>query len=80
MAVKIRLTRVGKKNNAKYRIIIIEENKKRNGRYIEKIGYYDPIPDPSIIKIDRERLNYWISKGAQMSQGFSKLIKLWKNS
>ena len=80
MAVKIRLARIGKKDNPKYRIIIIDESKKRNGRFIEKIGYYDPIPDPSFIKIDKERLNYWISKGAQMSQGFTKLMKSWKNS
>lgn len=79
MAVKIRLTRIGKKNDPKYRVIVIEEGKKRGGRYIEKIGFYDPIANPHILKIDRSKLQNWVNKGAQMSKAVSKLLKSWKN-
>lgn len=75
MAVKIRLTRIGKKDDPKYRIVVIEESKKREGRYIEKIGFYDPIPNPHILKIDRLKLENWLKKGAQISEGVRKLLK-----
>jgi len=80
MAVKIRLTRMGKKNDPKYRVIVIEEGKKRDGRYIEKIGFYDPIANPHILKLDDLKLQNWLKKGARMSRGLSKLMKSWKNS
>jgi len=79
MAVKIRLTRVGKKKYPKYRIVAIEESKKREGRYIEKIGFYNPIPNPYIFKIDQLKLNNWLKKGARLSNGVRKLLKSWKN-
>lgn len=75
MAVKIRLTRFGKKNDPKYRMIVIEESKKREGRCIEKIGFYDPIPNPHILKIDQLKLENWLKKGAQISEGVRKLLK-----
>ncbi|HLD26519.1 MAG TPA: 30S ribosomal protein S16 [Patescibacteria group bacterium] len=75
MAVKIRLTRVGKRNNPKYRIVVIEESKKRDGKYVEKIGFYDPVPKPHILTIDQDKLHEWIKKGAQLSEGMHKLIK-----
>lgn len=82
MAVKIRLTRIGKKNSPKYRIVVTDEKRKRDGKYIEKIGFYDPIPEPYVLKIDKEKLNNWLKKGAQPSEGVRKLLKskLWKNS
>lgn len=75
MAVKIRLSRIGKKKAPKYRIIVADEREKREGRYIENIGFYDPIPNPYILKINEERLNFWLNKGAQLSCGLLKLIK-----
>lgn len=78
MAVKIRLTRLGKKNQPKYRIVVADESKKRDGKYIEKIGFYDPIPEPHILTIDQDKLKFWIARGAQLSEGARKLLKQWK--
>lgn len=75
MAVKIKLMRIGKKKSPKYRIVVAEERGKREGKYLEKIGFYDPVPNPHILKIDKERFNYWRSKGAKISEGIEKLIK-----
>ncbi len=75
MAVKIRLARIGKRSLPKYRVIVIEETKKRDGRYIEKIGFYDPIPNPHILEVDKEKLQSWISKGAIVSEGARRLLK-----
>ncbi len=79
MAVKIRLMRFGKRNDPKYRIIVIEEGKKREGKYIEKIGFYDPMPNPHVLKIDQQKLQNWLKKGAQTSNGMNKLLKSWKH-
>lgn len=75
MAVKIRLMRVGKRNRPKYRIVVIDERKKRSGEYIEKIGFYDPMPKPHILEIDEEKLKTWLKQGAQLSEGARKLLK-----
>lgn len=75
MAVKIKLSRVGKRADPKYRIVVMESSKRVNGKYIEKIGFYDPIPNPHILTVDKEKLQNWIKKGAQMSDGVSKLLK-----
>ena len=55
MAVRIRLKRVGKIHAAQYRVVVVDSRKKRDGRVIEEVGYYDPQPNPSIIRIDSER-------------------------
>ncbi|HLL60846.1 MAG TPA: 30S ribosomal protein S16 [Candidatus Nitrosocosmicus sp.] len=75
MAVKIKLARMGKKGAPKYRIVVMEESKRPTGRYIEKIGFYDPLPNPHILTIDNDKLQSWIKNGAQMSDGVSKLMK-----
>lgn len=75
MAVKIRLTRLGKKNDPKYRIVAVEEGKKRDGRYLEKIGFYDPVKQPHVLTVDREKLQKWLDRGAQFSEGARKLIR-----
>lgn len=75
MAVKIRLVRIGKRKQPKYRLVVIEESKKRNGRYIEKIGFYDPMPEPHILDINREKLKFWVEKGAIVSEGARRLLK-----
>ena len=67
MAVRIRLKRVGKIHAAQYRVVVVDSRKKRDGRVIEEVGYYDPQPNPSIIRIDSERAQYWLGVGAQPS-------------
>jgi small subunit ribosomal protein S16 len=73
--VKIRLAQTGTKNAKKYRIIAIEEGKRRNGRAIEILGNYNPMVKPAEIKINRERINYWVSVGAQVTLKVQELIK-----
>jgi len=75
MAVKIRLTRLGKKDQPVYRVVAVDSRKKRDGAYIEKIGYYNPSIEPPEIKIDKDKLNYWLSRGAQMTEAVMKLVK-----
>lgn len=76
MAVKIRLTRIGRRDNPNYRIVVCDERVKRDGKYIEKIGFYDPFKEsPNKINLNKERLDYWLKKGAQPSDGLRKLIK-----
>jgi small subunit ribosomal protein S16 len=63
----IRLARFGKKKRPFYRVIVTEKTRPRNGRFVEIIGTYDPLKTPAAIVLDRERAQYWISKGAQPS-------------
>lgn len=76
MSVKIRLNRMGKLRAPHYRVVVIDERKARNGRAIEEIGRYVPTADPSIIEIDSERAQYWLSVGAQPSAQVHKLLEL----
>ncbi len=76
MAVRIRLKRVGAIHAPKYRVAVVDSRKKRDGRVIEEIGIYDPIPNPSIIKIDSDRAVYWLGVGAQPSKAVRRLLKL----
>jgi len=63
----IRLTRMGRKKKPFYRIVVTDSRKRRDGGWIESIGYYNPVVENKDIKVDEERLNYWLSVGAQMS-------------
>lgn len=74
--VKIRLTRKGAKKKPFYRVIVADSRKRRDGPFIEIIGTYDPLKEPSEIKIDIERAKYWIGCGAQPSSTVSKLLKI----
>lgn len=65
MAVKLRLTRLGGKKNPFYRIVAIDSRKARDGKYIEQIGYYNPVAQPAQIKIDAEIAKKWLASGAQ---------------
>lgn len=76
MAVKIRLTRVGKKRQPAYRVVVADSRSPRDGRYIEQIGRYDPTVDPSIVEIDNDRAKYWLSNGAQPSSQVKKLLEI----
>jgi len=73
--VKIRLVRVGARNQPKYRIVAAEEKFKRDGRFLEILGYYDTTTDPATIKVDKSRYKHWISVGAQPSESVSRLIR-----
>ncbi len=75
MALRIKLSRIGRTNDPKYRIIVAEAKSKRNTRYVDKIGFYDPIPQPHVLQVNDERLSYWLGKGAQLTEGTSKLLK-----
>jgi small subunit ribosomal protein S16 len=76
MAVKIRLTRVGKKRQPAYRVVVADSRSPRDGRYIEQIGRYDPRAEPSIVEIDNDRAKYWLSNGAQPSSQVKKLLEI----
>jgi small subunit ribosomal protein S16 len=76
MAVKIRLTRLGKIRNPQYRIAVADSRTRRDGRSIEIIGRYHPKEEPSLIEIDSERAQYWLSVGAQPTEPVLKLLKI----
>lgn len=76
MAVKIRLKRMGKIRDPRYRVVIMDSRTKRDGRAIEEIGIYQPTENPSLIRIDSERAQYWLSVGAQPTEQVLKLLKL----
>ena len=69
----IRLTRLGRKKRPFYRIVVTDSRKRRDSGWIEVIGYYNPMTEPATFKIDEERLTYWKSVGAQMSEKIKKL-------
>ena len=75
MAVKIRLRRMGAKKAPFYRVVVADSRYPRNGRFIEEIGYYDPMKEPAEIKIDGEKAKDWISKGAQPTDTVRALLK-----
>jgi small subunit ribosomal protein S16 len=74
MAVTIRLFRQGKKNQPFYRIVVTEKRKKRQGKYVEAIGFYNPLKNPAEVKIDQEKLKFWQERGAVLSEGLRKLL------
>ena len=76
MAVKIRLTRQGKKKAPTYRVVVADERAPRDGRFIEELGYYDPTQDPSVVKIDTEKAADWIKNGAKPTDTVAKLLKI----
>ncbi|MDD7465550.1 MAG: 30S ribosomal protein S16 [Actinomycetaceae bacterium] len=76
MAVKIRLKRMGKIREPHYRVVVVDSRKKRDGRVIEEIGYYNPNTDPSVIDINSERAQYWLSVGAQPSEAVLAQLKI----
>ncbi|MEV4629302.1 30S ribosomal protein S16 [Micromonospora sp. NPDC049523] len=75
MAVKIRLLRMGKIRNPQYRIVVADSRTKRDGRAIEFVGIYQPKEHPSIIQVKSERVQYWLSVGAQPSEAVQRLLE-----
>ncbi len=75
MAVKIRLRRMGAKKNPFYRIIVADSRSPRDGRFIEEIGYYNPLTEPKTIKIDNEKATTWLNNGAKPTETVNRLFK-----
>ena len=74
MAVKIKLKRIGKTRNAQYRIVIADSRTARGGRAIEEIGIYQPRQDPSVIRVDSDRAQYWLGVGAQPTEAVQAIL------
>ncbi|GAB4477605.1 MAG: hypothetical protein Kow00124_21000 [Anaerolineae bacterium] len=73
--VRIRLRRVGSKNQPSYRIVVADSRSPRDGRFIEKIGYYNPRTEPPTMVIDEARALYWLSNGAQPSDAVRRILE-----
>ena len=73
--VKIRLKRFGTKNRLQWRVVVSPVNTPRDGRFIEEIGYYDPLPINEKIEIKKDRLEYWLKNGAQLTPTVKSLLK-----
>jgi small subunit ribosomal protein S16 len=70
----IRLSRTGARKQPHYRVVVIEKERARNGRPVEVVGTYNPRTSPASIELKRERIDYWVSKGARMSDRVSKVV------
>lgn len=70
----IRLARTGARKQPHYRVVVIEKERARNGRPVEVVGTYNPRTNPASIELKRERITYWVSKGARMSDRVSKIV------
>ena len=75
MAVRIRLTRQGRKKKPFYRIIVADGESPRDGKFLDIIGTYDPLQDPAIIKVDQEKLDSWLGLGALPSTTVKSILK-----
>ncbi|MBE6656748.1 MAG: 30S ribosomal protein S16 [Ruminococcaceae bacterium] len=75
MAVKIRLTRTGAKKAPSYRVVVADGRYPRDGRFIEELGYYNPMTDPIEVKIDAEKAKKWLANGAQPTETVKALLK-----
>ena len=75
MAVKMRLKRIGAKKAPFYRVIVADERSPRNGKFIDEIGYYNPLTNPADIKIDADKAKKWLSNGAQPTETVRSLLK-----
>ena len=73
--VAMRLARIGSKKRPYYRIVVIEKRKARNGRFLEVVGQYNPIANPTFIEVNSERAQYWLSKGAEPSETVRSILR-----
>ena len=73
--VMIRLKRLGTKKRPHSRVVVIDKHKARDGKAIEELGFYDPSKEPPFMKINRERVQFWVTKGAQLSPTVKQLLK-----
>ena len=74
MAVKIRLRRMGAKKSPFYRIIVADSRSPRDGRFIEEVGYYNPMTEPVTLKVDEEKVQKWLASGAQPTETVKSLL------
>jgi small subunit ribosomal protein S16 len=74
MAVKVRLMRIGAKGRPFYRVVAVDERKKRTGSYLELLGTYNPLTNPKEINLKQDRIDAWVKNGAQLSNGFLRII------
>ena len=75
MAVRIRLARMGAKKKPFYRLVAADSESPRDGRFLEILGYYDPMKEPAEVKIHKDKVNYWLSKGAGVTDSARALLK-----
>lgn len=75
MAVRIRLARLGSKKKPFYRLVAADSEAPRDGKFIEILGHYDPMKDPAIIKVDRGKVEYWLEKGALVSESVRAILR-----
>jgi small subunit ribosomal protein S16 len=75
MAVSIRLTRMGAKKKPFYRMVAADSEAPRDGKFIEILGYYDPMKDPAVIKVQEDKVNYWLEKGAIITESARALLR-----
>lgn len=75
MAIKIRLTRMGSKKKPSYRIVAVNSETRRDGRPLEFLGYYNPMTDPIELKVDQDKVQKWLDRGAEPSDTVRSLIK-----
>ena len=75
MSVRIRLRRMGKKKQPHYRIVVADSRSPRDGRFVENLGYYNPLPTPSLLSVDLSRVDYWLGQGASPSTTVDRLVR-----
>lgn len=75
MSTVVRLTRMGRKKSPFYRIVVTDSRKRRDSGWIESIGYYNPMVEPEVVKFDANRLDYWKSVGAKLSDRVARITK-----
>ena len=76
MATKIRLARAGAKKRPFYQVVVADERCRRDGRFIENMGTYDPTKNPAVFKLNEEKIIAWLGKGAQPTEAVARLIKV----
>jgi len=75
MAVRIRMTRMGAKKRPFFRLVAADSEAPRDGKFLDILGYYDPMKDPVVVKIHEDKMNYWIEQGARVSEAVKAILK-----
>jgi len=75
MAVRIRLARMGAKKKPFYRVVAADIEAPRDGKFIEKLGYYDPMKEPAVIQLYEDKVKYWLEQGASVSEAAKAILK-----
>ncbi len=79
MSTTIRLSRIGKKHQAQYRVVLKTTRDKRDGIYLEELGYYNPNTNPATVNLKMDRINYWIKNGSMTTETVKQLIKKYQH-